>query len=66
VWGDACENGSSFKALVGDEGKRPLGRSRSRCVYNIKIYIKKNEKVYNGIVRLSIGNSDELPGFMKC
>jgi hypothetical protein len=43
--GSACENRSAFKALAGDEGKRPLGRSRRRWVYNIKIYIKKDKSV---------------------
>jgi hypothetical protein len=41
----ACENGSEFKALAGDEEKRPLGRFTHRWMYNIKIYIKKDERV---------------------
>jgi hypothetical protein len=31
-----------YKILVGrPEGKRPLGRTRSRCNYNIKIILNK-------------------------
>jgi hypothetical protein len=42
--GRACRIGetrNAYKVLVGKpEGKRPLGRPRRRCVYNIKIYLR--------------------------
>lgn len=57
---NACENGSALKFLAGDEGKRPLGRSGCRWVYNIKIYIKKNKILQNGFINLMVGKSGEI------
>jgi hypothetical protein len=34
------EKSSEYRTLVGkSEGKRPLGRPRRRCVYNIKVHL---------------------------
>jgi hypothetical protein len=36
------EKGNAYKILVGKpEGKRPLGRSRRRWVYNIKMVMRE-------------------------
>jgi hypothetical protein len=47
--------------MVGkSEGKRPLGRPRSRWMDNIKMDIRENGMVWTGSIWLRIGTSGGL------
>jgi hypothetical protein len=53
--GSACskkgEKTNAYRLLVGKpEGKRPLGRRRSKWVDNIKIHLKRHGMRWNGTV----------------
>jgi hypothetical protein len=56
------EKRNAYRLLVGKpEGKRPLGRPRSRCVDNIRMDLGEWDGVmWTGLVRLKIGTGGEL------
>jgi hypothetical protein len=63
--GRACrtngERRNAYRVLVGNqEGKRPLGRPRCRWADNIKMDLRKDEVVWNGLIRLRIGTGRRL------
>jgi hypothetical protein len=63
--GRACstngERRNAYRILVGNpEGKRPLGKPRCRWADNIKMDLRKDEVVWNGLIRLRIGTGRRL------
>jgi hypothetical protein len=67
------EKRNAYMILVGKpEGKRPLGRSSHRWVYNIKIYVR--DKVWDGMDWVNLAQDRDhwralvntVMGFIKC
>jgi hypothetical protein len=55
------EKRNAYRILAGkSEGKRPLGRSRRRCVDNIKLDIREDGMVWIGLIWLRIWTSGGL------
>jgi hypothetical protein len=56
------EKRNVYRLLVGKpEGKRPLGRPRSRWIYNIKMdLLEMGLMLWTGLIWLRIGTGGEL------